>query len=109
VSSAPPARCGGCGAELAAGDEAIEVDGSHRHRRANSAGVIFEVACYRRAPGCAGSGPATDEDTWFAGHTWRRSYCRRCGAHAGWLFRSRSRVFSALMVDGSRSEVGEQR
>lgn len=109
MSEAPAARCGRCGAELAAGDEAIDVDGLGLHRLANPAGVVFNVRCYGHAPGCASGGPATDQDTWFAGHTWQRSYCRRCGVHAGWLFRGRARVFFALVVAAADSQVGQQR
>jgi hypothetical protein len=95
--SGAAARCSRCGAELAAAEDRIEVDGSARHRVANRAGVEFAIACYAQAPGCVGSGPAGDEDTWFPGHTWQRSYCRSCGGHAGWLFRGKARVFTALI------------
>lgn len=91
------ALCARCGAELAAAEERTEVDGGARHRVANRAGVAFTVACYAHAPGCAAGGPADHEDTWFPGHTWQRAYCRGCGAHAGWLFRGRARVFFALI------------
>lgn len=90
------AGCGRCGAELA--DHAIQEDGGHRHRFVNAAGIPFVVGCWSDAPGCVASGPATDEDTWFAGCTWQRAFCRRCGAHAGWLFRGKTRVFFALIA-----------
>ena len=95
-SAARDATCGQCDSVLAGGDEEIEVDGSRRHRFSNQAGITFTIGCYRHAPGCVGSGPASDEDTWFAGHTWQRAFCRSCGAHAGWLFRGRARVFFGL-------------
>lgn len=91
-----PASCARCRAPLTGDDEAVEVDGHHRHRFTNSAGLHFVVACYAHAPGTAAGGPATDEDSWFAGHTWQRVFCRQCGAHAGWLFRSKTRVFFCL-------------
>ncbi len=91
------AHCGRCGAELADAGDAIEVSGGAKDRFANRAGVLFEVALYEQAPGCVASGPATDEDTWFEGMTWQRAYCKGCGAHAGWLFRSKSQVFFALI------------
>jgi hypothetical protein len=91
------ARCGRCSAELAGGDELADVGGSEHHLT-NRAGLRFHVRRYRRAPGCTASGPATDEDTWFAGHTWQRAYCRSCGVHAGWLFRSKASVFWALLI-----------
>jgi hypothetical protein len=88
--------CRQCGAELAA--EPIEIDGRAEHRVANRAGLAFTIMCHAGAPGCVASGPATDEDTWFAGHTWQRTYCRACGTHAGWLFRNKARVFTALIA-----------
>jgi Yippee zinc-binding/DNA-binding /Mis18, centromere assembly len=91
------AGCVQCGAHLAGSEEAIEVDGRREHRLANAAGIAFLIRCYAHAPGCVASGPTTDEDTWFAGHTWQRAFCRRCAAHVGWLFRSKSRVFWALL------------
>lgn len=96
MSAGRAARCGRCGAELAAGDETIDVGREHRY--ANRAGLTFDVRCYEHAPGCAAGGPSTDEDTWFEGHTWQRAFCRRCGVHAGWLFRSKTRVFFALLA-----------
>lgn len=97
MSAGPAARCAHCGAELAPGDELVDI-GSTQHRFTNRAGTSFDVRCYGRAPGCAAGGPATDEDTWFEGHTWQRAFCRACGAHAGWLFRSKSRVFFGLLL-----------
>jgi hypothetical protein len=94
--SGAAARCGRCGAELAGAGEAIEVGGG-KDRFANRAGVRFEVGCYAHAPGCVASGPAGDEDTWFEGMTWQRAYCTACSAHTGWLFRSKSQVFFALI------------
>jgi len=91
------ARCPTCSAQLADPDEEVAIDGAPRHRVTNRAGLTFAIACHERAPGCAASGPATDEDTWFPGHTWQRAYCRNCGAHAGWLFRGKARVFFALI------------
>jgi hypothetical protein len=92
------ARCPRCAAELASAEEMIEVDGAAEHRVSNRAGVAFLLRCYAHAPGCVASGPATDEDTWFERHTWQRAFCRRCGGHAGWLFRSPATVFYALIT-----------
>lgn len=96
--SGEPGRCPGCAAELAPADEATLVDGAARHQATNRAGLEFRIACYGAAPGCAAGGPATDEDTWFPGHTWQRVFCRACGVHAGWLFRGKTRVFVAIVV-----------
>ncbi len=96
MSAGHAAHCR-CGTELAPADELVDIGGSEHHL-ANRAGTRFHVRCYAQAPGCAAGGPATDEDTWFEGHTWQRAFCRACGVHAGWLFRGKSRLFFALLV-----------
>lgn len=92
----PGKRCGRCDHVLTE-MPALVVDGNSEHTFSNSAGVTFQITCYREATGAAPGGPASDEQTWFAGHTWRRLFCRECSNHVGWQFRSRSRVFVALV------------
>lgn len=53
----------------------------------NPHGLMFEVGCFRQAPGCAVIGGSSEEFTWFAGHRWQVAICARCGLHMGWLFR----------------------
>ena len=89
--------CPGCGAALTGVDQAVTIDGRAVGEYANAAGVGFRVRFYARAEGCAAAGPATDEATWFEGHTWQRAYCRACSRHAGWLFRHKARAFWALI------------
>jgi len=78
---------------------AIAIDAATTHTRTNPAGEQFTVRCYAAAAGAAPGGPATDEHTWFAGHTWRRLFCKQCSTHVGWQFRSRARVFVGLIAD----------
>jgi hypothetical protein len=100
VSAAPGLRCPACAAAVASPADELAIDGAVRHRLGNRAGATFEVACFERAPGAAASGPATDDDTWFPGHTWQRAFCRGCSGHVGWLFRGKARVFFGL-VEGA--------
>ncbi|GAB6905618.1 conserved hypothetical protein [Desulfosarcina cetonica] len=62
------------------------VSGAHIHTFANPTGILFEIACYRKAEGCGYLGPASAEFTWFPGHVWRIAVCRNCLIHLGWRF-----------------------
>ena len=98
-------RCNQCNTGLT--DEAtIAIDGNHEHHVANSAGVKFTVHCYAEAANAAPTGPASHDHTWFAGHTWRRLFCKHCNSHVGWQFRSRSRVFCALIAGATSPRPG---
>ncbi len=88
-------RCHHCDAVLSSG-EPVPIERKLRHDLTNAAGVTFHVRCYDSADGAAAAGPASDEHSWFAGHTWRRLFCKGCSKHVGWLFRSRTQVFSGL-------------
>ncbi|MBN2466694.1 MAG: hypothetical protein JXD19_00970 [Deltaproteobacteria bacterium] len=68
--------------------ESIAVGGSHRHTFANPQGILFEIGCFRSAPGCGYIGPATDEWSWFSGFQWKIAVCAACSTHLGWLYLS---------------------
>ncbi|MCU0560156.1 MAG: cereblon family protein [Desulfobacterales bacterium] len=68
--------------------ERISVAGAHRHTFANPHGIVFEIGCFSRAPGCARVGPASAEFSWFPGCTWQVAVCAACLAHLGWGFQS---------------------
>ena len=61
-----------------------EIEGRHRHTFANPHGIVFEIGCFRNAPGCGAIGPASEEFAWFAGHAWRVCVCAACLVHLGW-------------------------
>jgi hypothetical protein len=64
----------------------ISVQGRHAHTFANPHGLVFEIGCFQRAPGCGAVGPASGEFTWFPGHRWRVGLCAACLVHLGWAF-----------------------
>jgi len=88
--------CAGCRAPITDQAEAIEVAGAHHHRQTNPAGLTFDLACFARAPGCAETGPATAEHSWFPGYRWRIAVCRGCGGHLGWGFRGPDHFFGLI-------------
>lgn len=80
--------------------ERISVQGQHHHTFANPHGIVFEIGCFRNAPGCGYVGAATDEFTWFAGYRWRVCVCAACLTHLGWLFEAASgEAFHGLILD----------
>ncbi len=78
--------CRNCGHAIARPNDRAERNGSHRHTFANPHGIVYEILCFISADGCAGSGQATDEFTWFKGYRWRVAVCRACLVHLGWIF-----------------------
>lgn len=91
--------CGACGHALTRESERLEVDGRHQHAFVNPHAYAFTIACYRVAPGCAGSGEASMFWSWFPGHAWRIALCSACGAHVGWSFEREGSAFYGLVVD----------
>lgn len=80
--------------------ERISVAGAHCHNFANPHGIVFEIACFNRAPGCARVGPSSAEFSWFSGCTWQVGVCVACMAHLGWGFQSPGgRSFYGLILD----------
>ena len=94
-------RCAFCLAKVTRVSEQIEVWGHHRHTFANPSGIIFEIGCFRLAPGCLYFGAPSTEFTWFKDHSWQIAGCKACQSHLGWLFRhtSGSRQFHGLILN----------
>ena len=81
-----PIRCAQCGHAVSTTDQRIEQAGAHSHVFENPAGLVFEIGCFRHAPGCRAVGESTVEHTWFPGHAWTIEVCAACGTHLGWAF-----------------------
>lgn len=95
--------CAACNHALTKASARIEVDGRHEHAFANPDGFTFRVACFRDAPGCAGTGPESAFWTWFPGFSWRVALCGACATHVGWSYRSDASSFFGLIVDRIKS------
>lgn len=99
VSELSPAiLCRQCRQAVTSTDARISVDGTHRHVFANPHGLVFEIGCFARVVNCHASGPATDEFTWFAGHTWQVVLCAACLVHLGWRFDAPADRFFGLIT-----------
>ena len=93
-------RCAQCGHGITSPRERIEVQGMHCHTFFNPYGIIFEIGCFRAAPGCGYAGPITDEFSWFDGYGWKLALCSACGSHLGWLYSAEGKEnFHGLILD----------
>ncbi|WP_153304106.1 cereblon family protein [Desulfovermiculus halophilus] len=75
-----------CGQVVTWKGERISVSGKHAHVVFNPAGIVFELGCFRAAPGCVAQGRSSLEFTWFQGYAWQIGLCRQCRAHLGWRY-----------------------
>ena len=90
--------CKLCGNMITSESAKIMVNNSHVHTFMNPAGIIYTFGCFQDAPGITAVGNASNEHTWFPGHSWQILICSNCNEHLGWLFRDGD-VFFALIVD----------
>lgn len=98
----PALCCRICGHRITSDHERIAVNGSHTHTFFNPVGLVFELGCFRRAPGCLVSSEASEQFTWFAGYSWRPAFCGRCAAHLGWRFEKEEQAFFCLILTNLR-------
>jgi hypothetical protein len=89
--------CRVCEGEVTSRNWKIAVQGSHAHTFFNPAGIVFELGCFKVAPGCRGAGEATSDFTWFAGYVWSFALCRHCNSHLGWFFEKDEHSFFGLI------------
>jgi hypothetical protein len=99
--------CRDCLHPITRPSDRISVEGRHMHTFANPHGIVFEIGCFRKAPGCGAIGPASSDFTWFAGHRWRVCICAACLVHLGWVFLPEAgEVFYGLILDRLRELSG---
>ncbi len=92
--------CRQCSAAITHARETIHIGASHIFRFTNPLGIIYTIACFHNAPGCALSGLPTEEDSWFGGYRWQYAHCGECQEHLGWYYQNLSqRYFFGLIPD----------
>ena len=94
--------CRSCLNQITRRDQVIRINGSHAHTFFNPEGIVFELGCFREAPGCLSMGEATSDFTWFAGSVWRFALCRNCGIHLGWFYEMKESAFYGLIFSRLR-------
>ncbi len=97
--------CAACGFPITTERQRIEMNGRHAHRCVNPAGVIFDIGCFRRAPGCDTHGMPTTEFTWFPSFAWNYALCQGCSALLGWKYHGAgATAFFGLILDRLATE-----
>ena len=91
--------CRVCGKAITTKEQAIKVNASFCHTFFNPAGIVFELGCYKKAPGCITVGVPSSEFSWFAGHRWSFALCSACETHLGWYFDSGGSTFWGLILN----------
>lgn len=91
--------CARCKYLITKGLWRISVSGGHEHTFFNPAGNIYELFCFKEAPGVFAHAPPSGEFTWFKDYKWQPAYCKACAVLMGWRFTGgqRPRVFFALI------------
>jgi hypothetical protein len=104
-----PLRCAQCLWPVTFPRDRRSVGGAHRHVFANPHGLVFEIGCFARAPGCVPVGPDTPDFSWFPGTTWQVASCARCGLHLGWRYEGHPELdrFHGLILPRLRPGPGK--
>lgn len=94
--------CKECGAFVTTDRDRTSKSGKHLHTFFNPAGIVYEIGCFHRAPGCLADGPLSREFSWFGGYSWQIIFCTSCIKHLGWFFSSPEDSFYGLIVNRLR-------
>ncbi|SCA57562.1 hypothetical protein MTBPR1_60075 [Candidatus Terasakiella magnetica] len=78
--------CASCGHWVTTNELKVSIKEAHDHTVFNPAGIVFNIGCFRDAPGCWATGTPSSDFSWFSGYHWRMALCEGCGKHMGWLF-----------------------
>ena len=89
--------CRTCSIPITTEKQRIEKQEKHLHTFFNPAGVVYEIGCFRNAPGCLTYGPLSTEFAWFSGYSWQVVCCRSCQEHLGWKFNADDEFFGLIV------------
>lgn len=96
-SGEPRLLCRFCRHPISSETQRVVVGGSASHTMFNPAGIVYQLGCFRNAPGCLVRGEATDQFSWFAGYRWSLALCGLCQVHLGWYFQAEADSFFGLI------------
>lgn len=100
--------CARCHRLITEGRWRMAIKGGHEHTVFNPAGAIYEILCFKEAPGVIARGTPSAEFTWFKGYRWRVAFCPGCASHLGWRFEGAGdpQVFFGLIANRLTRDVG---
>lgn len=79
--------CAKCGHRVTRTRFRLQMNGQFEHVFFNPAGVMFEIQCFKEAPGAPDVGTPTTDHTWFPGYGWNFAICGNCTDNLGWCFK----------------------
>lgn len=91
--------CSICSNHITHKSEKIKINQEANHTFVNPHGFVYNIECYKKAPGCMAIGKATNEFTWFKGYSWQIIICSKCHTHLGWKYESGGDGFYGLIKD----------
>jgi len=91
--------CKTCSAEITKSKQRISRAGKHLHTFFNPAGIVYEIGCFKRAPGCLPHGQISSDFSWFGGYSWQIVFCGVCHDHLGWFYDSGEDSFFGLITN----------
>ena len=103
--------CSQCGIDLGEKKQIFSVPGADGHIGAyvNPHGQVHQTVTLRTLLRSdvvrMDRAPATAQDSWFPGYSWRIVYCRRCGTHLGWRFTRSDALFLSQLQTLEKNTV----
>ncbi len=58
---------------------------------------MYEIVCFRQAPGVYARGIPTEQFSWLTQYTWQITLCKQCRVHLGWLYTGPNDCFFGLI------------
>lgn len=102
--------CQACQHGITDASQRIKMGGQHLHTFCNPMGLLFEIGCFRQAPGCLGIGAMSGQFTWFPGWWWGIVLCGGCQNHLGWSYhKDQEESFYGLILNRLLEEEGMAR
>ena len=89
--------CTNCRQLITSEEMVTRIGGEHSHFKANPAGIVYDIRCFRSTTGTKGVGEFEEFFTWFPGFHWQILVCSCCDQHLGWTYRSNNRQFFGII------------
>jgi hypothetical protein len=78
--------CKGCQTKITNENQIIVMGGKNQQTFFNPTGMVFQISCFKEAPGCQTVGLPSSDFSWFSGYKWQIAHCHHCLTHLGWFF-----------------------
>ena len=89
--------CRQCNQMITDRGQRMSVLGEPQHTFVNPGGQVFQITCFRSAPGIVSVGLPTSQFSWFSGCRWQVGVCQGCRIQLGWSYDGRSTFYGLLL------------